>query len=72
MMKPPKPDRSGNIKFQEKKGKGAGNQIESFPIAQTIHKLQKQLLDKYKSEIEKANAVYKFTSADFKGRANKK
>ena len=59
MMKPPKPDRSGIIKFQEKRGKGAGNQIESFPIAQTIHNLKEQLLDKYNSEIEKAKAAGK-------------
>ena len=32
MINPPKPDRGGNVQFGEKKGKGAGNQIENYPI----------------------------------------
>ena len=36
MLNPPKPDSDGKVVFVEKKGKGAGKQIESYPITQTI------------------------------------
>ena len=59
MINPPKPDRSGNLKFVEKKGKGAGNQIESYPIAQTISNLNESILNKYNSERDRAKAAGK-------------
>ena len=33
MINPPKPDRAGNIKFGEKKGRGAKQQIDSYSLA---------------------------------------
>ena len=35
MENPPRPDRSGQVVFKEKKG-GGGKQIESYPVGQTI------------------------------------
>ena len=32
MINPPKPDRAGNIKFGEKKGRGAKQQIDSYSL----------------------------------------
>ena len=40
MINLPKLDRNGDIEFVEKKGKGAENQIENYPIAQTISNLK--------------------------------
>ena len=45
MINPPKPDRGGNVQFVERKGKGAGNRIENYPIAQTISDLNEIILD---------------------------
>ena len=59
MINPPKPDRSGNLELVEKKGKGAGNQIESYPIAQTISNLNESILNKYNSERDRAKAAGK-------------
>ena len=63
MINLPKPDRNGDIEFVEKKGKGAGNQIENYPIAQTISNLNGQILEKYNIEIDKAKAAQKSNAA---------
>ena len=42
MENPPRPDRSGQVVFKEKKG-GGGKQIESYPVGQTIEKLNELL-----------------------------
>ena len=47
MINPPKPDRCGNIEFGKKKGKGAGNLIESYPVSQTIANLNEQILIRF-------------------------
>ena len=39
MINLPSPDRKGNVAFAEKKGKGAANQIENYPVAQTVKSL---------------------------------
>ena len=57
MINLPKPDRSGNIKFGKKKGIGAGNLIESYPVSQTIADLNEQINTKYNAEREKARAA---------------
>ena len=59
MINPPKPDRSGNIEFGKKKGKGAGNLIESYPVSQTIANLNEQILIRYNAEKEKARVAGK-------------
>ena len=56
MINPPKPDREGKVQFEEKKGKGAGNQIDKYPIAQTISNLNEKVLDKYNIEKDMAKA----------------
>ena len=56
MINPPKPDREGKVRFEEKKGKGAGNQIEKYSIAQTIRNLNEMILEKYNNEKDKAKA----------------
>ena len=63
MINLPKPDRNGDIEFVEKKGKGAGNQIENYPIAQTISNLNGQILEKYNIEMDKAKAAEKSNAA---------
>ena len=63
MINPPKPDREGKIKFEEKKGKGAGNQIEKYSIAQTISDLNKNILNKYINDMDLAMAAGKSKSA---------
>ena len=45
MENPPKPNRSGQVVFKEKKG-GGGKQIESYPVGQTINKLNEEIRDK--------------------------
>ena len=59
MINPPKPDRSGNLKFVKKEGKGAENLIEGYPITETIANLKEQILMKYNKEKEKAEAAGK-------------
>ena len=49
MENPPRPDRSGQVVFKEKKG-GGGKQIESYPVVQTIDNLNNQIRDKYEEE----------------------
>ena len=51
MTNPPKLNRSGYIEFVEKKGKGAKNLIEYYPISQTITNLNEQIPSKYNEEI---------------------
>ena len=59
MINPPKPDREGNVQFVEKMGKGAANQIENYPIAETITSLTEKILLKYNKAKEKAEAAGK-------------
>ena len=67
MENPPRPDRSsGQVIFKEKKG-GGGNQIESYPVAQTVENLNALIRDKYEEEKKKAKAAGKSeTEADRK------
>ena len=50
MINPPRPDASGNVRFVEKRGKGAKNQIEEYPISQTICNLNEKILSNYNKE----------------------
>ena len=59
MINPPKPDRAGHFEFEEKKGKGAGNQIENYPVGQTIKNMNEQILAKYNLEKEMAKSAGK-------------
>ena len=54
----PKPDRSGQVVFKEKKG-GGGKQIESYPVGQTIDNLNEEIREKYEEEKQKAKAAGK-------------
>ena len=49
----PKPDRSGQVVFKEKRG-GGGKQIESYPVGQTIDNINELLREKYDEEKQKA------------------
>ena len=44
MINPPKPNCSGKVIFDQKKGRGAGNQIENYPAGQTIMNLNEQIM----------------------------
>ena len=57
----PKPDRSGQVVFKEKRG-GGGKQIESYPVGQTINKLNEEIRDKYEEEKQKAKSTGKSES----------
>ena len=46
MENPPRPDRSGQVVFKEKKGGGVGKQIESYPVGQTIDNMNALIQDK--------------------------
>ena len=61
MENPPRPDRSGQVLFNEKKG-GGGKQIESYPVVQTIDILNALIRDKYEEEKQKAKAAGKSES----------
>merc|ERR1712130_299649 len=61
MEKPPRPDRSGQVVFKEKKG-GGGKQIESYSVVQTIENLNQMIREKYEEEKQKAKAVGKSES----------
>ena len=50
MINPPKPDRFGNIDFGKKRGRGAGNLIESYPITETVANLCEKILIEYDKE----------------------
>ena len=63
MINPPKPDREGNVKFEDKKGKGAKNKIEKYSIAQTIPNLNETIMDKYNNEKDKTKTAGKNLSA---------
>ena len=39
MINLPKPDQTGNVEFEEKKGKGSRKKIESYPTCQTVKNL---------------------------------
>ena len=47
----PKPGRSGQVVFKEKKG-GQGKQIDNYPVGQTIDKMKELLKEKYVEEKE--------------------
>ena len=55
MENPPRPDRSGQVVFKEKKG-GGGKQIESYPVVQTIELLNALIREKYEEEKQKEKA----------------
>ena len=40
MINPPESGRSGKIGFEKKKGKGAGNHIDNYSVAQTIKNIK--------------------------------
>ena len=52
-------DQSSKTRKNQKKGRGAGNQIESYPAGQTIKNLNEQIMAKYKEEKEKAKTAGK-------------
>ena len=56
MENPPKPDRSGQVVFNEKRG-GGGNQIEHYNVVQTVSYLNEDLLVKHEEEKQKATAA---------------
>ena len=45
MENPPKPDRSGQVVFREKRG-GQGKQIDYYPVGQTIEHMNELLREK--------------------------
>ena len=49
MENPPRPDRSGQVVFKEKKG-GGGKQIDNYLVVQTIDYLNALILEKYEEE----------------------
>ena len=61
MENPPKPDRSGQVVFKEKKG-GQGKQIDDYSVGQTIEHKNDLLREKYEEEKQKAKANGKFES----------
>ena len=54
MMNPPKPDRTGQIEFGKKSEVRGGNQIEHYPVVETIEKLEALVLAKYNKAKEAA------------------
>ena len=58
----PKPDRSGQVVFKEKKG-GQGKQIDNYPVGQTIDKMKELLKEKYVEEKEDLSPKLKKTFA---------
>ena len=58
MENPPRPDRSGQVVFKEKKG-GGGKQIESYPVVQSIDNMNALIHEKYEEEKQKAKAAGK-------------
>ena len=53
MENPPKPDRSGQVVFNEKRG-GGGNQIERYLVVQTVSNLNEEMRVKHEEEKQKA------------------
>ena len=53
MENPPKPDRSGQVVFNEKRG-GGGNQIERYLVVQTVSNLNEEVRVKHEEEKQKA------------------
>ena len=58
IINPPKPDHSGSVGFGKKK-RGEEKLIDSYPVAQTVKKLNEQVLVKYNEENERARAAGK-------------
>ena len=58
----PKPGRSGQVVFKEKKG-GQGKQIDNYPVGQTIDKMKELLKEKYVEEKEDLSPKLKKTFA---------
>ena len=54
MINLPKPDRAGNVKFVKRTGKDADKLIEGYHVAQTIARLNEEIVKRYKEEMEKA------------------
>ena len=52
----PRPDRSGQVVFKEKKG-GGGKQIEHYPVGQTIDNMNALIGEKYQEEKKNAQAA---------------
>ena len=52
----PRPDRSGQVVFKEKKG-GGGKQIEYYPVGQTIDNMNALIGEKYQEEKKNAQAA---------------
>ena len=57
----PKPDRSGQVVFKEKK-RGQGRQINDYPVGKSIENLNESLRNKYEEEKKKAKAAGKSES----------
>ena len=53
MQNPPRPNRSGQVHFQEV-ARGGGKQIENYPVGQTVENLNKITQNKYEEEKKKA------------------
>ena len=58
MENPPQPNRSGQVVFSEKKNR---NQIDNYPIIQTVHNMNGLIRNKYEEEKEKAKSAGKST-----------
>ena len=52
MTNPPKPDRSGQLNFQNEKG--CGKQINNYPAAQSIESMDQLVVDTFQNEYTKA------------------
>ena len=59
MEKPPRPDRSGQVVFKEKK---VGNQIDNYPVVDTIDNMNALIRDKYEEVKKTAKAAGKSES----------
>ena len=57
MINHPKPDRSGNINFGNKKGRGGGNLIKSYTIAETVADLNEKVLNEYERQKENTQSA---------------
>ena len=59
MENPPRPDRSGQVVFKEKK---VGNQIDNYPVGDTIDNMNALIRDKYEEVKKTAKAAGKSES----------
>ena len=55
MIDPPRPDHSGRVRFDKKKG-GKGTKVEDYTVGQTMEHLNALVLSKYNDEKEKFEA----------------